>query len=78
MIGETSFGKGTVQQAIQMETMAKLTSSDPFVISNGSELAFFSSKLETDNFKDLYVVLEKDIILNRGIFKYEDNIIKYE
>lgn len=54
------------------------TSSDPFVISNGSELAFFSSKLETDNFKDLYVVLEKDIILNKGIFKYEDNLIKYE
>lgn len=53
------------------------TSQKPYIISNGEELAFFSSQLENNNYEDTYFKITNDIILNQGIFKYEDNKIKY-
>lgn len=52
-------------------------SSDPYVISNGSELAYFFENLKSDNYKNKYFVLSNDIILNKGSFKYENNQIVY-
>ena len=51
---------------------------DPYVISNGSELAYFSEQLKTNSYENTYFVLKNDIVLNDGIFKYEQNgDIKY-
>ena len=46
------------------------TENDPYIISNGAELAYFSEQLLINNYQDTYFSLEKDIVLNRGIFDY--------
>ncbi len=46
---------------------------NPFLITNGSELAHFSEQLETNNYLDIYFELNNDIIINEGIFKYDAN-----
>lgn len=46
---------------------------EPYIISNGSEFAFFASQLKTTNYEGKYFVLENDIILNDGIFNYTKN-----
>ena len=54
------------------------TLENPYIISNGSELAYFASQLETTNYEGEYFILNNDIILNDGIFSYtKDNGIKY-
>ena len=50
---------------------------DPFIISNASELAYFSNMLKTTSYSNTYFELSNDIIINKGTFKYEDNLIKY-
>ena len=45
---------------------------NPYIISNGSELAYFEKKLEEENFEGMYVSLNSDIILNKGLFSYSD------
>lgn len=47
------------------------TASDPYIISNGSELAYFSSMLKTNDYSDTYFTLSNDIVLNQGIFGYD-------
>src|SRR5574344_2616613 len=44
------------------------TEEDPYVISNGSQLAYLSEQLKTNNYENTYFKLEKDIVLNNGIF----------
>ena len=61
----TSYRSGTGQK------------SDPYIISSASELAYFSKMLETEDYKDKYFLLNNDIIINKGIFKYQDNNIEY-
>ncbi len=46
------------------------TISDPYVIANGSELAFFGEELKTKTYQDTYFVLNNDIVLNDGLFNY--------
>ena len=54
------------------------TVSDPYVISNGSELAFFAQSLESNDYNDTYFTLGNDIILNDGIFLYDNgNKLQY-
>lgn len=53
------------------------TSGNPYVISNGSELAYFALQLSSTNYEDTYFVLDNDIILNSGIFSYSDLGIEY-
>lgn len=53
------------------------TEEDPYVISNGSQLAYLSEQLKTNNYENTYFKLEKDIVLNNGIFDY-DNQITYQ
>ena len=47
------------------------TKDDPFVISNGSELAFFSEMLKNTDYQDTYFTLGNDIMINDGLFNYD-------
>ena len=55
------------------------TEENPYIISNGSELAYLASQLEEKiYYEEDYFVLENDIILNEGIFSYtKTDGIKY-
>lgn len=44
----------------------------PFIISNGSELAYLEQTLETMDYSGYYFELTKDIVLNKGIFNYSE------
>ena len=48
------------------------TANDPYVISNGAELAYFAEMLNSTNYAGTYFVLGHDIVLNNGIFSYDD------
>lgn len=49
------------------------SSSDPYLISSGSELAYFYSQLATDDYDNTYFTLSNDIVLNNGVFNYDEN-----
>ena len=49
------------------------TESNPYVIANGEELAYFSSMLQTEDYENIYFLLKNDIVLNDGIFNYNVN-----
>ncbi len=53
------------------------TIDNPYIISNGEELAYFSSMLENNNYEGKYFKLINNIRINEGVFKYEDNKIEY-
>jgi len=54
------------------------TLENPYIISNGSEFAFFVEQLKTTDYKDVYFELSNDIIINFGIFEYdEEQGLKY-
>lgn len=55
------------------------TIDDPYIISNGSELAYFSEQLKNKvDYTNTYFELNNDIVLNDGIFSYnETDGIKY-
>ncbi len=54
------------------------TQADPYIISDGSELAYFSNQLSTYDYANTYFKLSKDIVLNKGVFSYDEtNGIKY-
>lgn len=50
------------------------TSTDPYIIASGGELAYFGKMLETTDYEGKYFALSNDILLNKGIFSYEDGI----
>ena len=54
------------------------TISSPYIISNGSELAYLSDSLKTNNYEGMYFKISSDIVLNNGKFNYEDNKYIYE
>ena len=54
------------------------TIDDPYIISNGNELAYFAQMLKTTDYADTYFELNKDIVLNDGIFSYDEEGIKYK
>ena len=53
------------------------TVNNPYIISNGEELAYFFSQLENNDYEGVYFKLSNDILLNEGLFRYEDDLIKY-
>lgn len=54
------------------------TSSDPYVISNGSEFAYFAQELNNTDYEDNYFILDNDILLNDGLFNYsKDDGLSY-
>ncbi len=48
------------------------TENDPYIISNGSEFAYFSNMLETNDYENTYFKLSNDIIINNGMFSYDE------
>lgn len=50
---------------------------DPYIISNASELAFFAKMLETTDYAGTYFKLSNNIILNNGLFSYDEENIMY-
>ncbi|MDD2181668.1 MAG: hypothetical protein PHW32_04805 [Bacilli bacterium] len=50
-------GKGTVEK--------------PYIISNGSELAYFQEQLSETDYENIYFELSHDILINDGIFIYD-------
>ena len=54
------------------------TIDDPYIISNGNELAYFAQMLKTTDYADTYFELNKDIVLNDGTFSYDEEGIKYK
>lgn len=50
------------------------TQIDPYIISNGSEFAYFRSQLEHTDYSGVYFELGNDIVLNKGIFDYDGTI----
>ena len=53
------------------------TKDNPYLISTANEFAFFLKELENSTYKDKYVKLDKDIVINNGKFHYENNITSY-
>lgn len=56
------------------------TEENPFIISDGSEFAFFAQQLENQEFdsKGVYFELGNDIVINPGIFEYDETYgLKY-
>lgn len=67
-ITDTKVWDGTVAASYKKGSGSK---NDPYIISTGSELAYFSNMLKTTNYQDTYFSLTNDIILNDGVFKYD-------
>ena len=54
------------------------TEENPYIISNASEYAFFVEQLKTTNYEGKYFELSNDIVINEGIFDYnEEEGLKY-
>lgn len=54
------------------------TNNNPYVISNSAEFLYFSQSLSNETYENDYVVLSNDIILNEGVFEYNEfNNITY-
>ncbi len=68
IINDTPVWDGTIATSYKSGTGSK---NDPFIISNGSELAYFSKMLEQTSYQNTYFRLTNDIILNNGVLKYE-------
>ena len=50
------------------------TEVDPYIISNGSEFAYFAEQLKHTNYEGIYFELGNDIVLNKGTFEYDGTI----
>ena len=53
------------------------TVDNPYIISTGEELSYFSSQLANNNYSGNYFKIANNILLNEGIFKYENNVLMY-
>lgn len=53
------------------------TSSDPYVISNGAEFAYFANSCSASGCSNTYFILSDDILLNDGIFSYDNGDLVY-
>ena len=54
------------------------TENDPYIISDGAELAYLSQQLGSTDYADTYFALNSSIILNNGVLKYDSvNGIEY-
>lgn len=53
------------------------TRENPYIISTGEELAYFSSQLENNDYSNSYFKIVNNILLNEGMFKYENDVLMY-
>ena len=75
MIDETPTWDGTIASKYRAGNGSV---GDPYVIADGSELAYFAEMLKTTDYDNTYFVLKNDIIINKGLWSYdEDNKIQY-
>ena len=49
------------------------TQENPYIISNGSELAYFSKQVNEKKYENTYFELSNDIVLNDGVFDYNES-----
>ncbi len=49
----------------------------PYEISTPSELAYFSKMLETTDYDNTYFELTNDLIMNKGVFSYNNDLVIY-
>lgn len=55
------------------------TFKDPYIISDGKELAYFAQKLNETHYKNTYFKLGNNVVLNKGTFAYsKENGLTYE
>ena len=50
------------------------TKEDPYIISSGEELAYLSLMLKGTDYKDTYFKLNNNIVLNNGVFDFDESI----
>jgi len=48
--------------------------SNPYIISNGEELAFLATSLKDNDYEGYYFELSNDIVINDGRFVYDDSV----
>ncbi len=53
------------------------TVEDPYQINTPSEFAYFSKMLETTDYENTYFELTNDLIMNKGVFSYVNNLVIY-
>lgn len=53
------------------------TENDPFIITNAAELSYLSDQLQEKTFIDEYIEISNNIIINKGILKYNDENLEY-
>lgn len=51
--------------------------SDPYIISNAKELAYFSNQLKTTDYAGKYFKITNDILINKGTFNFDGNQMTY-
>jgi len=66
----TSVWDGTVASSFRS---GDGTENNPYIISNGSELAYLSFKLKNTTYINNYFEITNNIILNEGVLKYKTN-----
>lgn len=83
-LAEFIYGDGSIKTSVWDGTVASSfksgigTENDPYLISNGSELAYLSYKLKDTNYINNYFKITNNIILNDGVLKYNnDESIEY-
>lgn len=74
LLDMTSVWKGGVASSYRSGDGSK---DNPYIISNGDELAYLSSMLKDTDYSDTYFKLDNNIVLNNGLFSY-DGIVKYK
>jgi hypothetical protein len=68
-ITDTTVWDGTISDSYHR---GQGTLNEPYVISNGSELAYFSNELSKTNYDNVYFELSNDIVLNKGVLNYSN------
>ncbi len=75
LLADTDHWNGATATSYHAGTGSK---EDPYLISNGAELSYFSKMLLTEDYNNTYFRLSNNILLNAGTFKYdEENGMQY-
>ncbi len=72
---ESAIWDGTIANSYRSGTGSK---EDPYIIANGNELAYFYQQEQSVDYSDTYFKLSNDIVLNKGLFTYNESLgIRY-
>ena len=70
VLNNTNVWNGTIADRYHKGTGSD---TNPFIISNAEEFAYFKEQLKTTDYKDTYFKLSNDIVINNGLFSYDNN-----